>query len=332
MKLVSFAVPSFDGDAPRIGRVDARGNYVDLTAATQTWMAARGVDAVAARAFAADAVPPNMVRFIAQSPVSLDIATEASDMVLDAGDDLAADGRRLIYEPGQVRLLPAVTEPPMLRDFMAFEAHLQNIFPRLGREIPEAWYDLPVFYKGNTASIGAHGQDIAMPGYSSDDDFDFEFEFAAVIGQGGTNIAPNAARNHIFGYTIYNDFSARAIQQREMSVGLGPAKGKDFHHGHVLGPWLVTADEIDDVYDLQMSASVNGEAWSSGSTAAMHWRFEDMIAHASRDEPIRAGEVFGSGTVGDGSAMERGGSLRDGDVVELQVDGLGTLRNRVVRR
>jgi 2-keto-4-pentenoate hydratase/2-oxohepta-3-ene-1,7-dioic acid hydratase in catechol pathway len=214
---------------------------------------------------------------------------------------------------------------------MAFEQHLQNIFPQLGREIPPEWYGIPVYYKGNTASLGAHGQAITMPSYSDDDDFDFEFEFAAVLRRGGTDIPPEQAADHVFGYTIYNDFSARAIQQREMSVGLGPAKSKDFAGAHVLGPCLVTADEIADVYDLDMEARVNGEIWASGSTSGMHWRFEDMIAHASRDEPLRAGEVLGSGTVGGGSAMEVGRSLKSGDEVELTITGLGTLHNHVVR-
>jgi 2-keto-4-pentenoate hydratase/2-oxohepta-3-ene-1,7-dioic acid hydratase in catechol pathway len=135
---------------------------------------------------------------------------------------------------------------------------------------------------------------------------------------------------HIFGYMIYNDFSARAIQSREMSVGLGPAKGKDFARGHVLGPWLITPDEIPDVYNLRMIARINGEVWCDSNSGTIHWTFADMLTHASRDEELHPGEVFGSGTVGWGSGAERGTFLKRGDVVELEVEGIGVLRNRVV--
>jgi 2-keto-4-pentenoate hydratase/2-oxohepta-3-ene-1,7-dioic acid hydratase in catechol pathway len=227
-----------------------------------------------------------------------------------------------------MRRLPVLPEPPLLRDFMVFETHLKNIYPRLGREIPPEWYSFPVYYKGNPGHLGADGDDVAIPDYC--ENFDFEFEFAAVIGRGGRDIAKDAALDHIYGYTIYNDFSARDFQAREMSVGLGPAKGKDFDGGHVLGPVLVTRDEIPDVYALAMSAKVSGEPWGQSSSATMHWRFEDMIAHASKAETLRVGEVFGTGTVGGGSGAEFGKSLKRGDTVELTIERIGTLRNRVV--
>jgi 2-keto-4-pentenoate hydratase/2-oxohepta-3-ene-1,7-dioic acid hydratase in catechol pathway len=151
-----------------------------------------------------------------------------------------------------------------------------------------------------------------------------------VIGRGGRDIPAARAREHVFGYMIYNDFSERTIQAREMSVGLGPAKGKDFAGGHVLGPALVTIDEVPDLYNLRMVARVNGDVWCDTNSGTIHWRFEQMIAHVSADEELRAGEVLGSGTVGGGSGMERGTLLRRGDVVELEVERLGVLRNKVV--
>jgi len=137
------------------------------------------------------------------------------------------------------------------------------------------------------------------------------------------------AMEHIFGFMIYNDFSARAIQSREMAVGLGPAKGKDFIHGHVFGPALVTMDDIPDVYDMPMQARVNGELRCDANSGTIHWKFADMIAHGSLDEYIVPGEVFESGTVGGGAGAEIGRFLARGDTVELSVTPLGVLRNTI---
>lgn len=224
--------------------------------------------------------------------------------------------------------LPAVPEPPLLRDFMAFEQHLRNIYPGLGREIPPQWYEFPAYYKGNPAATGAHGDDVAMPSYA--DTLDLEFEVAAVIGREAVDVPAERARNHIAGWCIWNDFSAREMQARELAVGLGPAKGKDFISAHVLGPVLVTADEVPDPYALAMQARVDGEVWTQGTTGDMHWSFEQMIEHASRSERLRVGEVIGSGTVGGGSGAEQGRWLEAGAQVELEVERLGVLRNRVV--
>jgi 2-keto-4-pentenoate hydratase/2-oxohepta-3-ene-1,7-dioic acid hydratase in catechol pathway len=325
VKLVSFEVSTPLGPASRVGAV-TDGRILDLTSAHTARLVGEGLPLSTARRMAEAVVPPVMRAFVEGGHVTLDAARDAERWARDL-NATGPHGLRLWWEPGEVRMLPVITDPPMLRDFMAFEQHLQNIYPRLGREIPPEWYELPVYYKGNTASLGADGDDIPIPAYA--DELDFEFEFAAVIGKPGVDIDPGDAAEHIYGFTIYNDFSARVMQRREMAVGLGPAKGKDFVKAHVLGPWLVTRDEIADVYDLAMRAEVNGELWSESSTSTMHWKFEDMIAHASRDEPLSPGEVFGSGTVGDGAGAERGVSLHAGDEVALTVKGLGTLRNRV---
>ena len=139
------------------------------------------------------------------------------------------------------------------------------------------------------------------------------------------------AREHIAGYTVFNDFSARDAQMREMAGRLGPAKGKDFDTGNAMGPFLVTTDEVPDPYALTMVARVNGEEWSRGRSGEMHHRFEDIIAHVSRDETLHPGEFIGSGTVGNGCGLELDRWIAPGDVVELEVEGLGVLRNRVVK-
>jgi 2-keto-4-pentenoate hydratase/2-oxohepta-3-ene-1,7-dioic acid hydratase in catechol pathway len=327
MRLVSFDVPSAMGRQLRVGALDAAGDIVDLAAAHRFALIEEGTSPHAAARISEALLPGDMVGLVEGGARALDAARAA--LAWAASHDAVVEGVSIRFAAGEVRLLAPVPRPPMLRDFMGFEQHLRNIFPKLGREIPPAWFELPVYYKGNPGSIAAHGDDIAIPSYGPDA-LDIEFELALVIGRGGIDIPADRARDHIFGYMVYNDFSERTIQAREMSVGLGPAKGKDFRGGHVLGPTLVTADEVPDAYDLRMVARVNGDLWCDTHSGTIHWTFEQMIAHASRDEYLRPGEVLGSGTVGGGSGAERGTLLHRGDVVELEVECLGTLRNRVV--
>ena len=250
-----------------------------------------------------------------------------------------------------VALHAPLPRPAQLRDFLSFEQHLRQAFEasiRLraaraddparaeaslrasGRfEVPEIWYRQPVYYKGNRFSISGPGDTIVWPAYS--EVMDYELELAAVIGTGGRDISRQAALDHVFGFTVFNDFSARDAQTLEMQGMLGPAKGKDFDGANAFGPCITTLDDIGDPYDLAMIARVNGEQRSRGSSGTMHWKFEDMIAHASRSETLYPGEVIGSGTVGDGCGLELGRFLRDGDVVELEIERIGVLRNRVVR-
>ena len=332
MRLVTFEVGGPTGRSAHLGAlIDGTadsGALVDLTAATRALLSSQSVGRDGADRVAAALVPPSLLEFVQGGTRSLELAEEAVGAVLDRGWETDPRGATLRYRTDAVTHLPAIIDPPLLRDFMAFEEHLVNVFPRLGREIPEEWYRRPVYYKGNPSAIGAHDQDVAIPSYANR--LDLEFEFAAVIGRGGVDIAEEDALDHVFGYTIYDDFSARDIQSAEMTVGLGPAKGKDFLGAHVLGPVVVTADELGDPYALAMTATVNGVRWTDGTSADMHWRFEQMIAYASRDEHVRVGEVFGSGTVGGGSGAEQDRWLDAGDVVELTVERIGTLRNRVV--
>lgn len=333
MRLLQFETSSVTGRLGHVGAlvdgtVDA-GTVVDVTAAMRCLLDSEGASAAGTARLAHRLAPSTMRELIEGGPRLLEAAREAVDHVVRVGTEIDPLGATVRFASASLSLLPAITDPPMLRDFMAFEEHLKNIYPRLGRDIPDEWYRRPVYYKANTASIGAHGQDIHFPSYA--DRLDLEFEFAAILGRDGTDIPEQDARDWIFGYTVYNDLSAREIQGLEMSVGLGPAKGKDFHGAHVLGPVIVTADELADPYALAMNGTVNGEQWTSGSSADMHWRFEQMIAYASRDEPLRAGEVFGSGTVGGGSGAEQDRWLDHGDVIELDIPGIGTLRNRVLR-
>lgn len=332
MRLLSFETAGDQGRSAHLGALvsgDAdTGELIDLTAATRALLASEGTAHEGARRIADALVPASLLGFIEGGARSRDLADQALAATLERGWESDPAGARIRYNAYEITHLPAITSPPLLRDFMAFEKHLLNIFPRLGREIPEEWYRRPAYYKGNPSAIGAHEQDVAIPSYA--ERLDLEFEFAAIIGRAGVDIAEEDALAHVFGYTVYNDFSAREIQATELTVGLGPAKGKDFLAAHVLGPVVVTADELTDPYALRMTALINGEQWTEGSSSDMHWRFEQMIAYASRDELVRVGEVFGSGTVGDGSGAEQGKWLDAGDVVELTIETIGTLRNRVV--
>jgi fumarylacetoacetate (FAA) hydrolase len=212
-----------------------------------------------------------------------------------------------------VRLLSPVAHPPSVRDFYAFEQHVKAARGLRGQEVPPEWYELPVFYFSNPAAI--YGPDDVIPYPEGTEELDYELEVAAVIGADG----------HVGGFTVMNDWSARDLQRREMKVGLGPAKGKDFATS--LGPLLVTVDELGD----EMIARVNGEERSRGRLSDMHYSWDDLVAQAARNTHLRPGDVLGSGTVGTGCILEHGDGrwLQPGDVVELEVEGVGVLRNTV---
>ena len=226
----------------------------------------------------------------------------------------------------EVEFLPAI-EAGSLRDFIAFEQHFKNAMGRRGAEVPAVWYQMPIYYKGNYRSLLGHDQQLTWPKYS--ERMDYELELACIIGKKGIDITEEEAGGYIGGYAVMNDWSARDIQMEEMSVGLGPAKGKDF--GTSVGPWVVTPDEFNPA-DARMTARINGELWSDGNIGQIHWSFPQMITHVSMDEQLYPGDILGSGTVGGGCGIELDRFLQAGDVVELEVEGIGVLRNRVVRR
>ena len=247
---------------------------------------------------------------------------EAGQEAWERARDRAASGRR---EPAGALLAPL--RPASLRDFLAFEDHAKAGAARRGEELNAAWYTLPVFYKGNHRSIVGTDADVAWPAFT--ERLDFELELACVIGVRGRDLDEGAAGRSIFGYTVMNDWSARDLQRAEMTMRLGPSKSKDFATS--LGPCIVTADEIDPRAGLRMTARVNGEVWSAASTAGMHWTFPGMIAHVSQGEDVWPGDVYGSGTPFGGCGLDLDRWIAPGDVVELEIEGVGVLRNRVVR-
>ncbi|GLY81974.1 hydroxylase [Actinoallomurus iriomotensis] len=269
----------------------------------------------------------------------LELARSGLPAALEAG----AEAQNATAVPVEsVRLLPPL-DPPTVRDFVAFEEHVEGVRKSIDGEsgvVPE-WYQAPTFYFTNPyALVGAH-DDVPIP--PDCQALDFELEVAAVVGRDGRSLTPEQAREAIFGYTILNDWSARDLQAREMKVSLGPAKGKDF--ASTLGPWLVTADELEPYHDvdgflaLDMRVAVNGTEVGQDLLSNMGWPFDELIAYAARGTWVRAGDVLGSGTCGNGGCLAelwgRHGErtpppLHPGDVVEMTVEGIGTTRNRIV--
>ncbi len=327
MRLVTFQAA--DGVARAGALIDADQAVLDLRAASQLL---RGGDALAL------------------------LSVQA---MLDAGDDALAEARTLVHMAPRdmvrarhtVKLLAPIQPPAQMRDCSCFELHLKQSFAaarkaramrtpdpeatlkamntRADDRVIETFNKQPIYYKCNRfATIGPE-DDVIWPSYSQA--LDFELEFGCYIGKRAKDVARDQARAYIAGYTIFNDISARDAQAIEMGGMLGPAKGKDFDTANVMGPCLVTADELDDPYNLTMIARVNGEEWGRGNSRDMRWQFEDVIAHISRSETLYPGEFLGSGTVGNGCGLEQLRYLKPGDVVELEVEQIGILRSRVVK-
>ena len=324
MRLVTYR----NGGAPRVGAwINGDRDIVDLVQA-------------AARTSAATDQFKDMQSLI-----------EGGDAALDSARQLvaSADGEVLVSTES-VQILSPLPRPAQLRDFLSFPEHVRRCRvttadlavetaadPEAKRRemdasgftnVPKGYYDFPVYYTCNRMTVSGTDEDIVWPSFSSF--IDYELEWAVVIGNDCQSVSEAQAAKNIFGYTIFNDWSARDEQMKAMGavVNLGPGVGKDF--ANTLGPCIVTRDEISDPYDLGMRGYVNGDLISSGNTGGMHFRFEEIIAYLTRGHVLAAGEVLGSGTVGTGCSLETRHQILPGDVIELEVDLIGRLRNRVV--
>lgn len=253
------------------------------------------------------------------------------------------------------RILAPLPEPPQIRDFMVFEQHVIRSMESIIRlqalqtggdpdaavavarakdtlKPAQAWYDAPLYYKANRFAVSGHGDAIEWPDYSNI--MDYECELACVIGVGGSDISAEDAANHIFGFTIFNDFSARDAQFAELPGYLGPSKGKDFDGANAFGPCIVTPDELSShggSYGLSMEVAVNGVQRSKGNSSGMYHTFEAMIERASASETLHPGEILGSGTVAGGCGLERMEFLNPNDEITLSIAGIGSLSNTVIR-
>jgi 2-keto-4-pentenoate hydratase/2-oxohepta-3-ene-1,7-dioic acid hydratase in catechol pathway len=322
MKLATFEIPTPAGPLRRIGAaVDRR--VVDFAAAYAAHLDKTDPGSDAQR-LAGLIFPPDMVLFLGAGAMGRNAANRALEAAA-ATDE--AFGARTSYALTDVRLLAPLARPRVMRDFLTFEGHMKQAFRALGRdEVPPLWYEVPAYYKADPDTVVGPDAVVTVPSYCRK--FDFELELGMVIGRRGKNIPKAEAGSYIAGYTIWNDFSARDQQMREGPLGMGPSKAKDFDAGNAVGPYLVTADEIDD-RNLRMMARVNGEVWTDSTSAGRQFSFADLIVHVSQSETIHPGELWGSGTVTGGSGLELGRYLQPGDLVELEIEGIGTLRNRV---
>ncbi|MGJ5641455.1 fumarylacetoacetate hydrolase family protein [Formosa sp. S-31] len=257
------------------------------------------------------------------------------------------------YKIEEVKLLPPLPNPRSFRDYVAFEEHMLNASKSFGHPVSKDWYDMPIFYFTNHHGVYGPNDDILCPKHETN--LDIELEMAVVIGKKGKDITEEEAGDYIFGYTVFNDWTARAIQRKEMTVPLGPHKGKDFANS--IGPCIITKDEMEQYrcsisrqshpehlamppqtsnrFDLKMTAKINGRTICKGNYKTVHWTFPEMIQRASENNvTLMPGDILGSGTVGWGSLMENNFSvhrpLASGDEVELEIEGIGVLKNKVV--
>ncbi len=330
MKFVTFEVKTPVGPVQRIGVLRRQG-VIDLHAAYAAYLRdVRGI--YRWRELAEAIVPTDMLKFIEGGSMSMDAAHQALDHDERTGDRATNDnGARLFYQLDEVRMLAPVPRPVSIRDCSAFLQHIMNARARgqAPTELPEVFYEIPAHYRTSSTDVIGPDEPIFWPSYT--EKLDYELEIALCIGKQGVNIPAENAEEYVFGYTIFNDISARDIQRKEMQLMLGPAKAKSFRNSNIMGPCLVTKDELD-VSNLRMTARINGEVWSDGNTRDMHFTFPQLIAYLSKDDSLYPGEFIGSGTVGFGCGMELDKWIKPGDVVELEVEGIGILRNKVEER
>jgi 2-keto-4-pentenoate hydratase/2-oxohepta-3-ene-1,7-dioic acid hydratase in catechol pathway len=273
--------------------------------------------------------PSSLNRLLTLTENPLQILKSAFDLNLSLGKgNQLKDGTKYLIDlsTNNISFDAPLDKIETYRDFFTHEKHVEVGFKKRGEKIPEAWYQIPAYYKGATAGFIGNDTEILWPSYT--DILDYELELGMVIGLDGINILESDAHKHIFGFTILNDISARDIQRQEMQIRLGPAKGKDFCS--IIGPVITTIDEFENGEpNLLMTAKVNGVEWSRGQSGDSHFTWAQMISHVALDEWVKAGDLFGSGTVGTGCGLELDKWIQPGDLLELEIEKIGKLVNRV---
>jgi 2-keto-4-pentenoate hydratase/2-oxohepta-3-ene-1,7-dioic acid hydratase in catechol pathway len=312
MKLSRINRGGVDGPVPRLVVVKPdEGRVVDLVSAEKLRLMRKGATSAGALLRASGLFPGSMAQAISTGSAFLESAAET---VAATGDDAS-------IEFSNVEWIAAV-DPPMLRDCFAFVAHLEAYYRGVGQEISPVHYRQPGYYKGTNARCFGHEARIPWPHYS--DFVDYECEIGFVVGRECHNVDPDEAGKAIFGLTIFNDYSARDCQTDELTMSMGPTKCKDFANG--IGPWVTTIDEFDDLSALEMTVRINDKECGRGISSGMQWLPEELLAYISQGDVVQPGDVFGSGTVGNGCGLESGVRVKPGDVIALEISGIGVLR------
>lgn len=324
MRLVTFAIPTPIGEILRIGAIHHE-ELIDLNMGYARYLADGHAQGHSSYELAAAMLPPDMISFFRRGQEGKDRARLTIDYVLghqERGALSGPSGEKIVYSMNEVRLKAPLPRPNSLRDYLAFEGHATFSG---NRQLDKGWYEIPVCYKGNPDTV--IGPDDIVPWPAFTDLLDYELEYGIYVGKEGKNIPRERAEEYIAGYTTFNDISARDIQLQEMLAGgLGPAKGKDTCS--IMGPCLVTPEEVEPG-NLRMIARVNGEVWSDNNSGTAYWTWPQIIEFASMEETLYPGDFLGSGTVDGGCGMELNRWIQPGDVIELEVEGIGILRNRV---
>jgi 2-keto-4-pentenoate hydratase/2-oxohepta-3-ene-1,7-dioic acid hydratase in catechol pathway len=323
MKLATFGVATPVGQIRRIGAIH-RNEIIDLNMGYTHYLAEKHGGGQAYE-LAAAVLPPDMIAFLGRGREGIDKVELTIDYVAKChakGCFVGPRGEQIVYAMEEVKLKAPVPRPNSLRDYLTFEGHASFSGKK---QLDKGWYEIPVCYKGNPDTVIGPDEVILWPAFT--DLLDYELEYGIYIGREGKNIPRERAKEYIAGYTIFNDISARDIQLKEMLAGgVGPAKGKDTCS--VMGPCLLTPDEVDPM-NLRMTARVNGEVWSDNNSGTAYWTWPQIIEFASMEETLYPGDFLGSGTVEGGCGMELNRWIQPGDIIELEVEGIGTLRNRV---
>lgn len=318
MKLGRFTVVGPDGPIQRIGLfLPEQNRVIDLRRAEALRLQGRGATPEAALRYASGVFPESMSAAIALGDLFLESAHEAAAA---RGDDASVSLEGL--------KLAAACDPSIVRDGLTFVKHIRQFHERMNLTPAPALLQVPGYFKGTPWTVVGHDAEVPWPERA--EKMDYELELGWVMGRRAHNLSPENARECLFGVTIFNDFSARDLQANEFAIGMGPTKSKDF--AYAIGPWITTVDEFDDLGAIRMSVRVNGETWGEGDSSELLWSIDELIAYVSLGDHIQPGDVIGSGTMGNGSALELGRSLAEGDVVELDVAGVGVLRNTIAKR
>lgn len=331
MRVCTYKRPSFLGQQKRLGLFLDEHTLIDVNL---LWQASFERDGYYNPKDRSDRfAPASLASFLelhqeAAIPMLQDTLTKEQEL-RRAGLTATKDSGEFLFDlrdAREVKFDAPLDRINMYRDFYAHEKHVKKGFEKRGEPVPAAWYEIPAYYKGGNSGFIGTDEIIPWPYYSQQ--LDYELELGVVIGRDGKNIKAKDIKNHIFGFTVLNDVSARDIQRKEMSIRLGPAKGKDWCS--VIGPVIVTFDEFNyEEPNLEMSACVNGEEWSRGLSGDSHYSWGEMIEHLAMEEWIRATDFLGSGTVGTGCGLELDRWIKPGDLLELSIERIGTLKNIV---